>query len=203
MWITITENWKQPGCEFLASKARFIRHQARVCNFCRRRHWIIIPTLYNHFTLISSYPHILISSYPHFDDQASEQPAQPQFQFVPGNQPAIRQQQASRWHVSFWHHHWHCWHRCYHRGLDELQLSCKSHRARRSHYLKVAFDNIVAIFLAITITDNQPISNLVTKATNINKKVIVQWYKFSMKTISIVRFQDPQIYQWVITFTLQ
>ena len=37
----------------------------------------------------------------------------------------------------------------------------------------VAFDNIVAIFLAITITDNQPISNLVTKATNINKKVIV------------------------------
>ena len=61
MWITITENWKQPGCEFLASKARFIRHQARVCNFCRRRHWIIIPTSYNHFTLI--YPHILISSF--------------------------------------------------------------------------------------------------------------------------------------------
>ena len=128
MWITITENWKQPGCEFLASKARFIRHQARVCNFCRRRHWIIIPTSYNHFTLIYSYPNILISSYPHisayphFDDQASEQPAQPQFQFVPGNQPAIRQQQASRWHFSCWHHHWHCWHRCYHQGLDELQL---------------------------------------------------------------------------------
>lgn len=63
MWITITENWKQPGCEFLASKARFIRHQARVCNFCRRRHWIIIPTSYNHFTLISSYPNTLIYSH--------------------------------------------------------------------------------------------------------------------------------------------
>ena len=43
------------------------------------------------------YCHVLISPYPHINDQASEQPSQPQFQFVPGNQPAIRQQQASRW----------------------------------------------------------------------------------------------------------
>ena len=54
---------------------------------------------------ILTYCHILISRY-----QASEQPSQPQFQFVPGNQPAIRQQQASRWRFCLWHHYWHCCH---------------------------------------------------------------------------------------------
>jgi len=41
---------------------------------------------------LEAQPDFRITRFP----QASEQPSQPQFQFVPGNQPAIRQQQASR-----------------------------------------------------------------------------------------------------------
>merc|ERR1719295_1911663 len=40
---------------------------------------------------LEAQPDFRITRFP----QASEQPSQPQFQFVPGNQPAIRQQQAS------------------------------------------------------------------------------------------------------------
>ena len=44
---------------------------------------------------------IIIIKNIYIQQQAPEQPSQPQFQFVPGNQPAIRQQQASRYFYFF------------------------------------------------------------------------------------------------------